>query len=635
MRRSKSGRSRRRNPSPSRSRPSRSARRRRGGTRRRAGARGRARTAVRPRAPVGLGRGLEREKADAARLEREREQLELGLERSRVGFGARLRTAFGVGGGADWDEVEETLIAGDVGAALAMDVVERARRRRDVTAEAAVRAELASLLVPRDAAHWEPVPALEGGPAIVLVVGVNGTGKTTTIGKLAARERADGRRVVLAAADTFRAAAIDQLRIWAQRTGLGDRRPCAQRGSRGRRVRRPRRGRRPARGHRHRRHGRPPPHQVEPDGGAGQGPAHHRQAPARRPRRRPSSSSTPRPARTGSRRRRRSTRRSALTGVVLTKLDSTAKGGIVFAIEKELGVPVRFVGVGEKAEDLLPFDPEAFVAALFDWSRSAARQPAPARSIRRSRAHRRRVQRPGAEQRTERGQERGRRAARSASASSPASSVAASWASTIATAHGGVHPPELPVAAPAPGGSRSRSTSNTVTAESPISCCPSRHAIATSGSAGRGERDEQVADGREQHRGDDDVADAEPCRRPRRDERPEERRRTRRAAAITPIDGRVQPQLLERRTGTRSPRRCPTSRRGPSARRRARGGPGRGRRAAGPPRISASTGSRSAARRRRRLRAPDRAQQDGRHDERQRVDEDRDGRGQELDQEAR
>ena len=305
------------------------------------------------------------EKADAARLEREREQLELGLEKSRVGFGTRLRTAFGMGGGADWDEIEETLITGDVGAVLSMDIVERARRRRDVTAETAVREELASLLAPRDAAHWEPVPALDGAPAIVLVVGVNGTGKTTTIGKLAARERANGRRVVLAAADTFRAAAIDQLRIWAQRTDseivahapnadpaavvfdaidaavarhadiviadtagrLHTKSNLMEELAKVRRVI----------------DKRLPGARVETffvldattgQNGLAQAKAFHEAV--------------------------------GLTGVVLTKLDSTAKGGIVFAIEKELGVPVRFVGVGETAEDLLPFDPEAFVAALFD-----------------------------------------------------------------------------------------------------------------------------------------------------------------------------------------------------------------------------------------------------------------------------
>jgi fused signal recognition particle receptor len=305
------------------------------------------------------------EKADAARREREREALETGLERSREGFGARLRTAFGGGIEADWDEIEEILITGDIGAELAMDVVEQARRQRNVTAEQAVRGRLAALLAPRDASHWEPTPAVEGGPAIVLVVGVNGTGKTTTIGKLAARERANGRRVVLAAADTFRAAAIDQLRIWAQRTdseivahapnadpaavvfdaldaAIARRADILIADTAGRlhtksnlmdelsKVRRVIDKRLPGAA-------------VETffvldattgQNGLVQAKAFHEAV--------------------------------GLTGVVLTKLDSTAKGGIVFAIEHQLGVPVRFVGVGEKAEDLLPFDPVSFVEALFD-----------------------------------------------------------------------------------------------------------------------------------------------------------------------------------------------------------------------------------------------------------------------------
>ncbi len=305
------------------------------------------------------------DKADEAKRAREREQLEQGLEKSRTGFGARLRGAFGRGSETDWDEVEETLITGDVGAALSMDLVERARKRRDLEGGDAVRAELAALLAPRDASHWEPVPAAEGAPAIVLVVGVNGTGKTTTIGKLAAREHANGRRVVLAAADTFRAAAIDQLRIWAQRTGsevvahapnadpaavvfdaldaaiarhadiviadtagrLHTKANLMEELAKVRRVI----------------DKRIPGAKVETffvldattgQNGLAQAKAFHASV--------------------------------GLTGVVLTKLDSTAKGGIVFAIEHDLGVPVRFVGVGEQADDLLPFDPEGFVAALFE-----------------------------------------------------------------------------------------------------------------------------------------------------------------------------------------------------------------------------------------------------------------------------
>jgi fused signal recognition particle receptor len=306
------------------------------------------------------------EKADAARREREREQLEAGLEKTRTGFGARLRTAFGgIGTDADWEEVEETLITGDVGAQLSMAIVERARKRRDVTVEQAIRAELEAILAGRDDGPWEPTPAAEGAPAIVLVVGVNGTGKTTTIGKLAAREKALGRRVVLAAADTFRAAAIEQLRIWAQRAdaeivahaqnadpaavvydaldaAIARHADVLIADTAGRlhtkanlmdeltKIRRVIDKRLPGA-------------RVETffvldattgQNGLAQAKAFHEAV--------------------------------KLSGVVLTKLDSTAKGGIVFAIEKDLGVPVRFVGVGEQADDLLPFDPTGFVAALFD-----------------------------------------------------------------------------------------------------------------------------------------------------------------------------------------------------------------------------------------------------------------------------
>ena len=287
------------------------------------------------------------------------------LEKSRGGFMARLRDALAAGpDGAVWDDVEETLIAGDVGASLAMDVVERARRRRDAGGpEAAVRAELAALLAPRTGA-WEPRPAASGGPAVILVVGVNGTGKTTTIGKLASRFRVEGHSVILAAADTFRAAAIDQLRIWAERAGapVVAHAPGADPGAvvydaldaavargadiviadtAGRlhtksnlmdeltKIRRIVDKRLPG---------------AEPEtlfvldattgqNGLAQAKAFHDAV--------------------------------GLTGIVLTKLDSTAKGGIVFAIEEALDVPVRFVGVGEKAGDLVPFDPDAFVAALF------------------------------------------------------------------------------------------------------------------------------------------------------------------------------------------------------------------------------------------------------------------------------
>jgi fused signal recognition particle receptor len=293
-------------------------------------------------------------------------ELEDGLRRSRGGFMSRLRGLL-TGDAVSpetWAEVEEALIAGDVGAALAMEVVERARgHRTGETAQEAVRHELADLLLPRDGA-WS-LQRAQQRPAVVLVVGVNGTGKTTTIGKIAARESAAGRRVILAAADTFRAAASDQLQIWADRAGaeivshasgadpaavvfdaldaavaraadiviidtagrLHTKSNLMDELAKIRRV-----------------IGRRLP-DAAPEtllvldattgqNGLQQAVAFHDAVP--------------------------------LTGIVLTKLDSTARGGIVFAIEDRLRVPVRFVGVGERPADLLEFDPEAFVAALFE-----------------------------------------------------------------------------------------------------------------------------------------------------------------------------------------------------------------------------------------------------------------------------
>ena len=292
--------------------------------------------------------------------------LEHGLERTRGNFMSRLRTFLGTGTGEgpSWDDVEETLIAGDVGAALAIDLVERARKRREPGGpEAAVRAELAALLVQRDL-DWEPRSAVPGGPAVLLIVGVNGTGKTTTIGKLASRYTAEGRSVILAAADTFRAAAIDQLRIWADRAKVPmiAHAPGADPGAvvydaldaavargadlviadtAGRlhtksnlmdelsKVRRIVDKRLP---------GAEPETLFVLDATTGQN---------------------------GLAQARAFHEAVGLTGIVLTKLDSTAKGGIVFAIEDALHVPVRFVGVGESVGDLIPFDPEAFVTALF------------------------------------------------------------------------------------------------------------------------------------------------------------------------------------------------------------------------------------------------------------------------------
>jgi fused signal recognition particle receptor len=262
-----------------------------------------------------------------------------------------------------WSEVEETLIAGDVGAGVAMEVVERARGRGGESATEAVRAELAALLLPRDPG-WE---LADGGsrPAVALVVGVNGTGKTTTIGKLAARERSAGRRVILAAADTFRAAAAEQLRIWSDRAGAEIVAHAA---------------------------GADPAAVVFDalDAAAARdadiviidtaGRLHTKSnlmdelAKIRRVIDRRLPGTQPETllvldATTGQNGLAQAVAFNdavGLTGIVLTKLDSTSRGGIVFAIEQRLGVPVRFAGVGERPGDLVPFEPAAFVDALFE-----------------------------------------------------------------------------------------------------------------------------------------------------------------------------------------------------------------------------------------------------------------------------
>jgi fused signal recognition particle receptor len=290
-----------------------------------------------------------------------------GMAKTRGGFMARLRGILRLGDAdtATWEEVEETLIAGDVGAALAIEIVERARARRHPQGpEAAVREELAALLAPREPG-WFFEPSAPGQPAVVLVVGVNGTGKTTTIGKIAARERAAGRSVLLAAGDTFRAAAINQLRLWGERAAA----PVVAHAP----------GADPsaviydaldaaiARG-------------VDVLIADTAGRLHtksnlmdelakmrrviDRRLPGARPEVLFVLDATT--GQNGLAQARAFHQATGLTGIVLTKLDSTAKGGIVFAIEHALAVPVRFVGVGEKVGDLLPFDPDAFVAALFD-----------------------------------------------------------------------------------------------------------------------------------------------------------------------------------------------------------------------------------------------------------------------------
>jgi fused signal recognition particle receptor len=291
--------------------------------------------------------------------------LDQGVARTRSGVIGRLRSVLsGSVDGADWEEVEEALIAADVGAALAGRVVEKARHRRDVAdAEAAVTAELLALFTPRDPTPWPRVPA-PGVPAVVLVVGVNGTGKTTTVAKFGHRFATRGAKVLLAAGDTFRAAAVEQLETWAQRANL------------------------PIVAHRS---GADPSAVVYDalDAAAARGAdvvvvdtagrLHTKTnlmeelAKIRRTIGKRLPDAAPEvlfvlDATTGQNglAQARSFHESAsLSGVALTKLDTTSRGGIAFAIEDALKVPVLFVGVGEQLDDLLDFQPNAFVEALF------------------------------------------------------------------------------------------------------------------------------------------------------------------------------------------------------------------------------------------------------------------------------
>lgn len=298
------------------------------------------------------------------------ERLKMGIQKTRRGLLDHLDQVFAGRKEIDaelLEELEFTLITADIGVRTTAEILERVRER-------AGRSELAN---PEEVKHLirehliEVLQASDRAPdlvteppAVVLVVGVNGTGKTTTIGKLARRYKNDGRSVLLCAADTFRAAAIEQLEIWGQRTDTEviRQKPGADpsavlfdaiQSARARKLdyvivdtagRLHTKSNLMAELEKMRRTaGRlvpGAPHEVllVLDATTGQN---------------------------GLEQARRFTETSGVTGIVLTKLDGTAKGGIVVAIARELNLPLRYVGVGEKADDLLPFDAEKFVASLF------------------------------------------------------------------------------------------------------------------------------------------------------------------------------------------------------------------------------------------------------------------------------
>jgi fused signal recognition particle receptor len=267
-----------------------------------------------------------------------------------------------------WEEVEDTLLAADVGVGPTQEIVERLRTRTKVLgtrSEGELRALLADELVAAldpdldRTLHTAPHPA--GRPAVLLVVGVNGTGKTTTCGKVARLLVADGRSVLLGAADTFRAAAADQLETWGSRVGAdtvrgpegGDPASVAFDAVKEGTERRVDTVIVDTAGRLHTKAG-----LMDELGKVKR--VVEKQGPV-------DETLLVLDATTGQNgvvQARVFTEAVAVTGIVLTKLDGTAKGGIVVSVQRELGVPVKLVGLGEGPDDLAPFEPEAFVDAL-------------------------------------------------------------------------------------------------------------------------------------------------------------------------------------------------------------------------------------------------------------------------------
>ena len=259
------------------------------------------------------------------------------------------------------EALEELLIMADVGVAASARILDAVstRARRGESLRDLVREEILAIFA--DAAR----PVSEGAPHVVLIVGVNGTGKTTTVGKLANLARTEGRQPLICAADTFRAAAVDQLQIWADRAGVE--------------IVRTREGADPAAvvydavvaG---RARGRSP---VLVDTA---GRLHNRanlmlelekirRVAAREVPGAPHEVLIVLDATVGQNglaQAREFTSAAGVTGVVLTKLDGTAKGGVAVAIAHDLKLPIRYVGVGESIDDLLPFSPDDYVTALFE-----------------------------------------------------------------------------------------------------------------------------------------------------------------------------------------------------------------------------------------------------------------------------
>ena len=267
------------------------------------------------------------------------------------------------------DDLEATLIGADLGTKTTEQLLTRLKEKADrkqikdaADLKQQLKEEVLNVLT---RANIPPVEVQDGDPEVILVVGVNGTGKTTSIGKLANVFRTSGKNVLLCAADTFRAAAIEQLEVWGDRTGTE--------------VIKTKPGGDPAAVLFDALHAAKARHidYVIVDTAGRLHTKSSLMIELEKMRRTAQRFITGAPHETllvvdattgqnGLQQAKLFTESAGVTGIVLTKLDGTAKGGIVVAIANELGVPVRYVGVGEQKGDLLPFDPQAFVDSLFD-----------------------------------------------------------------------------------------------------------------------------------------------------------------------------------------------------------------------------------------------------------------------------
>ncbi|HPT27977.1 MAG TPA: signal recognition particle-docking protein FtsY [Bryobacteraceae bacterium] len=299
------------------------------------------------------------------------ERLKQGIQKTRAGLVDRVEDVIHGKKEIDADlleELEYTLISADVGVRTATDILETIRQRvaRHLVNDASelrqlIQEHLQGVLE----ASERPMTRPAEPPRVVMVVGVNGSGKTTTIGKLAQRLKEDGESVLLCAADTFRAAAIEQLEVWAQRTGTelirqsqgSDPSAVIFDALHAAKARKTTTLIVDTAGRLHTKENLmaelekmrrtavrvipDAPHEVwlVLDATTGQN---------------------------GLEQARRFTESAGVTGLILTKLDGTAKGGIVVAIARELSLPIRYIGVGEQADDLLEFDAAKFIASLFE-----------------------------------------------------------------------------------------------------------------------------------------------------------------------------------------------------------------------------------------------------------------------------